>query len=229
MEKIGGAHRSGVVSPMARTASKLALAPAPRTAERIALAAAVDRHNAALRRVAANAKAQEATASAISNARDAVAKATTALEAAKTNAASSLAGVLRRPPRLSVKAARAELEAAVDLLEAALASEMILTTQHEAAEQATIFSRMALDHRLRDVVRSDASIAKLLAEHERAHREMVGLRNALQFLDRKDFLPADARLWACERDDWPEQAAETARWKAAIASLEIDANMALPI
>lgn len=212
---------------MAHPARKLALAPAALSVERIALRAAVERHAAAVRRLAATVAAQEKTASAISNARDALADATEALEKAKSAASAAIAGTLRCKPTKSVAAARAELTESEDALAAAMSAEVTLTTQHADAEQASIYARMALDRAIRDTVRAETATAKLLANFQDAHRAFVSLRRALEFLSSKDLLPPDdARLWACERD-WPELAAETARWKSWITSLETDADAPL--
>ena len=214
---------------MAHPARKLALAPAARSPERVALANAVDRYNAAARALEINAKAREKSSEAIYDARAAVVMANAALEQAKVNAADMLAGVLRRPPRLTVKNARAELEAAEDTLAAVTLAETTLEQKHGAAEQAAMFAKMALDHRRRNVVQNDESTRKLLAAFERSHRETVGLRNALRFLDGKDLLPPDAKLWACERDDWPEQVASASRIKAWVASLETNPDAEAPL
>jgi hypothetical protein len=52
------------------------------------------------------------------------------------------------------------------------------------------------------------------------------LRRALKYLADKSMLPPEAQGWYREAE-WPELQ-EAARWQAAVASLESDADAALP-
>jgi chromosome segregation ATPase len=213
-----------MVIVMART--NLKLAPAARSPERVVLRAAVDRHAAALRRIAANSKAQEATADAIRGARKAVASATAALEQAKTDAGGVVAGTIRTP-QLTVKTARAELMEAEDALEAATAAASTLTTQRAEAESELVLAGLALDDRIRAVVRSDATTAKMLADFARSQREMVSLRRALECLDGSmNALPEDSKFWNVE-PVWPELSAQAERVKTWIEALQTDSDAVL--
>jgi hypothetical protein len=165
---------------------KIAGEPPPRTPQREALAAAQLRHSAAVDRLAAIQAARERTAQTQRGARDAIKAATAGVEQAKLDAASALAG--GTPGGQSVKEARAALQDAEDALEASVeASGTLVASEKEAGDELQ-YARMALDEKLRDVVRSEANVAQLLKEAEAVQVDLVSRRVVLRHLFNSGFV-----------------------------------------
>jgi hypothetical protein len=173
---------------------RLATEPPERTPARAELAAAQKRHADAVRQLAANKTAQELTEQTRRDARDAIETATAAVEQAKVNAGQHLTAVAMGnagPAPTSVKAARAALADVEDALEAAQAAGVALVEQEKDAEHELEYARTALDDRLRDVVRSEAPVGKLLAEAKVAQADLIAKRVRLRFLFNADLVAED--------------------------------------
>ncbi len=200
----------------------------PRSPERAALAAAIDRHNAATRYLAANETAQQRTFQTIRDARRAVEAATAAIDEAKANAARHLTdtamGTAGNAP-LTVKDARAKVQDAEDALEAAICAQSALVEQQKAAESDLQYARMALDYRVRDVVKAEANAGALVSDYVALHRDLVNRRRVLEFLNLRDTIPKGLS-WQGE-GNWPDLPG-AAPWRNAVTALESDPDAPLP-
>jgi hypothetical protein len=199
-----------------------------RSAERTTLAAAIQRHTEAVRQLGAVKAAQEQASDAVYSARDNIEAATARVEQAKSDAGKFLTkrmlGETNDAP-MSVQEARAALTATTDTLEATVAASEALQVQGRAAEQSLGVAELRRDDALRAVVRSDAAVAKLLADFERARREMVNLRLILESLS--GLLPENIKsFWRFEPT--ASEPPGVAAWRAAIEALARDADAALP-
>jgi hypothetical protein len=220
----------------------------PRTSERAALAAAIERHDAAQRQLAANKSAQEQTIDTRIEARRAVEKSAAMIEEAKVNAATFLAntimGTAGEAP-LTVKAARAAAQDAEDALEAALSAGAALAEQEKSAEREMRRAADNIDERIRDVVRVETgpAVPSLLKDAEMAQSDLIHKRVVLRHLLHngsvdeaekqavKSFLHNTTLpgTYGCvEYTDW-ERHPVLAPWSRAREALRQDADAALPI
>lgn len=214
--------------------TSLKAAPAPRSAERIALRAAVDRHDAALRRLGALGQAKETAEQAKRAARKAVTSAQGALDEAVADADGPIAettqsdvAALVRERRAAVRSAKEACNAADESYADAKATEDVIAQQHALAERELTAARHALADRIAAVVRADPATRKLVTNFEQARRSLMDLHLAMQAVSSKNALPDDARFWDSERGDRPMESAAADQMKAWFAALERDADATL--
>jgi hypothetical protein len=213
-----------------REAHAARLAAKPEIEPRVALRAAIEKHEAAARRLDQIRKAMPAADAAAMQARRAVEQAKEAVEAARANAAAyatakALGTAGAAPP--SLKDARANLTDAEDALEVAKAAAADLGKQHDDAQRALRYRQSDIDSAVAAVVRGDARTKALIEAYERARRHLADLRGAVELIAR--VLPYGERLaLTSERID--ASPSETrAAWERAIAQLETNPEAALPI
>jgi|SRR5665213_1207040 len=161
--------------------------PLPRSPEREALAEAIERHDAAVRMLAANESAQAATQEAIYAARHAVEQTAAAIEVAGENVATHLTAVAMGTAGvapLSVKQTRLTAQDAEDALETTKSANAALVEQHKAAERELQYASDDLDKCVRAVVRSEtgAALSELLKQAETAQANLVNRRVVLRHL-----------------------------------------------
>jgi hypothetical protein len=186
--------------------------------------------------------ARERTEQARRDAKDAVKAAAAAVEAAKADAAAQLAGLGSDPP-LSVKAARAALQDAEDVLEASIEGGATLVVTEKEAGDELAYADTALEDRLRAVVSAEVDATRLLAEAKAAQADLINKRVRLRHLFNNDLI-AESETAAVRTFLLFETALPTGRgqveygnfdnhpaattWKEAIAALRTDADAKLP-
>jgi hypothetical protein len=82
--------------------------------------------------------------------------------------------------------------------EQAKAHRTALEGEIEKVEGRLLFSEASLKDAVAAAVRSDPAVCTLLSEFADVHRRYVDLRRALEFLDGKSMLPANAKHWFAE-------------------------------
>jgi hypothetical protein len=196
---------------------------------RAALRAAIEKHDAAARRLADLTKAMPAADAAVMQARRNVEAATQAVTEAKANAASyatarALGTAGTAPPPL--RNARLKLTDAEDALEVAKAAAANLAKEHKETVQALSYARSDVERAVAAVVRADAATKALFAEFERARQRLADLRQAVELV--AFHFPQMERLsLLSERiDDVPS--AKRREWETALAALQTNAEAALP-
>jgi DNA repair exonuclease SbcCD ATPase subunit len=213
---------------MRRALTTASVKPKQRSPERDALAAAIERHSAAARLISAIEAAQPAAKEAVYAAQDAAEAASATIAEAQANAALHLASVAlgtAGAAPLSVKDARAAAQDAQDAYDAARAARAALEEQHRAATGELQTARYQIESRIRDVIKSEANIEKLLADFVATHRELVSRRRALEWLDFRNAVPKGI-AWRSE-GSWPDLPGATT-WKSAATALEADPDAPLP-
>jgi hypothetical protein len=212
-------------------AARIAAEPVRSAADcRAALRAAIEKHDAAARRLADLTKGMPAADAALIQARRNVEAATQAVEKAKADAAAyasarALGTAGTAPPPL--RNARLKLTDAEDALEVAKAAAADLGRQHKETEQALSSARWDVDRAVAAVVQVDAATKALFAEFERARQRLADLRQAVELV--AFHFPQMERLALLgDRIDVSPSAKRT-EWERAIAALQEDADAALPI
>jgi len=198
----------------------------PRSPERAKLAAVIEQHNAAVAEVArvqsAIVHAEETTFVV----RDTLITAEATLEAAKAGEADRLAAIaLGESSGAPIEDVEITATKARNDLDVARATHDALQARLERAEHKLTFARMALDDAIRDVLKVETPVERLLSEFKAAHEKFVGLRRALEWLDGQGVLPKNI-FWREPQRGWSE--AGEAPWKAAVAALKSDADAPLP-
>ena len=201
-------------------------APPSRSPEREALAAAIERQGNAVRNADATRRALSETRSRLSTAADAVTTAKAAIEIAKANTVADLTamalGEAGKAP-VTIKAARAELQAAEDDLEAQRAVQATLETRVAGCENELERSARQLTERIRDVVRSEPEIRNLMTKFVAVKKDLDQRRRDLQWLDNQFMIPDEFKNWDLEefshRPEPNDLTAGTAPWAASIAEL----------
>ena len=199
-----------------------------RSPQREALAEAVARHTTAARLVPAIKGEFAAADEAVYDAQDAVERTSPAVAEAQANAGRHRVAVAlgaAGPAPQSVSDARAAAQEALDAHAAALAARAALDEQHAAAAGDLQLARLVLERRVREVIAAEANIERLVADFVALHRELVGRRRVLEWLDLQDAVPRGT-AWRSE-DGWPDLPG-AAPWKAAAAALETDPDAPLP-
>lgn len=213
---------------MGRPNLKLAGEPPPteRSPEREKLAKAIAHHAELIARLTANKAAQRKTQQRRSAAQEAVEKSSKLIEEAKANAAAHLTAVAMgsaSEPPLSVKEARAQAQEAQDEADALIAASAALVEQGKATEAELQWSEVGLMDRIRDVLRTELPVEKMLADFAVVHRQFVEHRRALEWLEGQGAIPHNSS-WHNEDHNW----AGEERWKKAAAALASDADALLP-
>jgi hypothetical protein len=157
----------------------------------------------------------------------AAAAATAAVEDAKTGATqhriNRFLGV-RGPAPASVLFRRAEAQEADDQRAAVQAARHALAEQKKQAENSLVIARISLDARIKEILKAEAPVEKLIAEYHVAHRKFASIQGVIEWLDVKHAIPAD-RFWQRDRGESVDGAAP---WEAALAALETDPDAPLP-
>ena len=198
-----------------------------RTAVRQELADAIENHNSAVARLAAIEAAERVARAEHSAAVDAAAAATAAVEEAKTGATThrinKFLGVRGPAPR-SVLFRREQAELADNERAAISAAQHALAEQRKEAENSLVIARLALDGRIRDVLKAEAPVDQLIANYHELRREFIAHEQLVQWLDTKHAIPSD-RFWQKSRGALPDSVAP---WQSALAALESDPDAPLP-
>jgi hypothetical protein len=176
-------------------------------------------------------------------ARDALERAHVGLEQAKADAVTALVDGIQ-PPGATIAQARAAIQAAEDDIVTAVTVRQTLQERLEPAKQLVERLRYNIDVRLTDVIKAEVSIDALLADLDRAYREIVDKGRLLDLLTGADRIPrhgpaADPRtpyLWSLLTQApmswtlWQGARAFPAadEWKAALERLKTDATAPLP-
>jgi hypothetical protein len=212
-------------------AARMAAEPVRSVADcRTALRAAVEKHNAAARRLADLTKAIPASDASVMEARRAVEAAQQSVTAAKAAAAAyasakALDEPATAPPPL--RNARLKLTDAEDALEVAKAASAGLQKQQAAAKEALSLAGMGLDHAVAAVVQSDPATQKLVKTFEQTRRQLGDLRQAVELVARH--FPYATRLsLLSERIEDAAPSGKRLEWERAIMVLKEDASAELP-
>lgn len=219
--------------------------PPRRSPQREQLAAAIERHVAAQREVAAIIEAERNAWRATMDAERAVETAKANVEAVKSAAAEHIGEALLRqetPTPPATREARVALGEAEDLLAATEEARAALPQKRTTAEAGMRSARSALDARLKDVIRSELDVGKLLDAAEAAQAELLAQRIVLRHLWRshlvaetdseavarflrRNMLPGGAG--AVEFEEWNDHPASEPL-RAALTALESDPDAPLP-
>jgi predicted nucleic acid-binding Zn-ribbon protein len=220
-----------VTKPANLRAVGAAAATPPRTPERATLAAAIARHDAARRRLAAVDEAIRNAGTAVFAAREHAEKAEAAITAAKEANADYLTrqalGEAGSPPQ-SIKAARAIAVEANDALDVARQTEAALAAQREPAKDELHWAEQNLTAEHRGAVKADDAVARLLRDYADARRRFEELVAVVGLLAKRGMLPPGAeRPWNLYVNfDAPLPA--DSPWHAALDALARDADAPLP-
>jgi DNA repair ATPase RecN len=211
-------------------------APPPRTPEREALGAAIERRNNAVRSRDATAKALSDMQTRRVDAQATVDKAKAAVETAKTDAAAHLTatalGQAVDAPMM-IKAARAALLEAEDAFETIQSTIATLEANIKAWNEDLHWAKEKLARALKDVVKSEPEIRRLVEKFKALKREIEQRRLDLAWLWRQGVIPDDLRNYDAIRsvtmplDD--ELSDGTAPWKAALDELAVNSGAPLPV
>ena len=161
-------------------------------------------------------------------AKDSVAKAIAALDAAKAGEGSYLAAVAlgEADAALSpIKTAAAAVEEANDQLGTARRMRDALEAEIKSAERELMWAKNKLDEAVGDAVKADPATAQLVAAFNEAERRFMSLRQAMGVVSTSR-LPVEAQFWDSIHT-WPAMA-DAPVWQAAIAALASDADAELP-
>jgi hypothetical protein len=198
----------------------------PRSAEREALAAVIGRYTGAVEEVARVQSAivhAEETAFAV---RDTLITAEAALAEAKANEGNRLAAIaLGESCGASVEDAEVAVTKAQNDLNATRATRDALQARLERADNTALYTRMALDDAIRDVLKAETPIERLLSEFRALHETFIAHRRALEWLEGQGAMPKNI-FWRNAQREWSD--AGEAPWKAAVAALKVDADAPLP-
>jgi hypothetical protein len=136
-----------------------------------------------------------------------------------------------------VKAARAAAHDAEDALEAAEEALQALTAQLKDAQSSEALASLRVTEAVRNVVRADPAVEKLIEDFSSTLTQLVNLRLALDAVASLDALPEERRfcrhvphfLTTHVTDDRQCQSCQGGeRWGAALRALERDADAPLP-
>jgi hypothetical protein len=214
-----------------REAHAARIAAEPKVEPRTALRTAVQKHADLTHRLAELTKAMPAADAAVMQARRAVEQATQAVIEVKANAASyasaralGTAGTAPAP----LRNVRLKLSDCEDALEIAKAAARDFAEAHKETEQSLGVARLTVHDAIGAVVRSDPATQKLIAACERAHRQYVELRGALELVA-WHFPQAQRLSLLAERNDNALLSERRAQWEAALAALQTNAEAVLPV
>lgn len=201
--------------------------PPPRSPERQKLAAAIERHAAAERQIAALRDARERAFDRFRELNAAAEKAREALEQAIADEGRHLAAELMGEADdapLTVRDATLALDSATAALDRLRRTREALEEQEKEAAKELEFAALPLRERVRDVVRADPAVRKLAAELTAARDRYRDLLRAADWLG--DMLPDD--LQACRNVNAPADLPTLPLWQAAVKALETDPDAVLP-
>jgi chromosome segregation ATPase len=213
---------------MTKPAMRLVGDAPPRTPEREQLAEAIARRDTATQQLARIQAAHERAADTVYEAKDSVAKAIAALDAAKAGEGSYLAAVAlgEADAALSpIKTAAAAVEEANDQLYTARHMRDALEAEIKSAERELMWAKSKLDEAVGEAVNADPATARLVAVFNEAERRFMSLRQAMGVVGTSR-LPKGSEFWDCQHS-WPELP-DAAQWKAAFEALRTDADAPLP-
>jgi hypothetical protein len=200
-----------------------------RSAERETLAAAITRHAAATKRLAAIRTAQETAIDRSIELNAAVAATKEAVDVAKSATARHLVdralGEASHVPQ-SVRSARNALQDLEDERDAHAEARAALEKQAEELTRHIEMTGLAVSNGIRTVVRTSPELRKLLDDYLASCRRTVDLRRKLDYLDSNDFVAKQDQFWRGERD-WLDLPGD-APWRQTISTLAIDPDVALP-
>ena len=200
----------------------------PRTPEREQLAEAIARRDTATKQLARIQAAHERAADAVYEAKDSVAKAIAALDAAKAGEGSYLAAVAlgEADAALSpIKTATAAVEEANDQLYTARHMRDALEAEIKSAERELMWAKSKLDDAVHAAVKADPATARLVAVFNEAERRFMSLRQAMGVVGTSR-LPKGSEFWDCQHN-WPALT-DAPVWQAAVTALASDADAPLP-